>query len=228
MVKKICYFCGKEALTKEHFPPKSFFPSGGKGLQLKTVPSCEEHNNEKSHLDQYILAHITMNQGRNRNLAKRRFSEAIVPQLKFDEKFRQMLSDGSKPLKDGTVQYSVDSTKFDQFFDALTRAILFDKYHEVFPGSKYLLEHVCLSFGKAGGDGKLEALARLLGYDFFIKNKSLVDEEIHAGLDDFVYRNKVMSPCGYSGSITIMHSFFDSFDVLSLASIKHTSLLSHR
>ena len=53
---KQCYFCGKEATSKEHVPPKSFFPDKDKHrLNLITVPSCHDHNNKKSGTDEYIL-----------------------------------------------------------------------------------------------------------------------------------------------------------------------------
>jgi len=48
-----CYFCGKESTGVEHIPPKSFFPKGNR-IKLITVPSCDEHNQEKSTDDEYI------------------------------------------------------------------------------------------------------------------------------------------------------------------------------
>jgi hypothetical protein len=53
---RFCYFCGDKATSKEHVPPKSFFPEESKcRLNLITVPSCDKHNNEKSETDEYIL-----------------------------------------------------------------------------------------------------------------------------------------------------------------------------
>ncbi|AXH64146.2 MULTISPECIES: hypothetical protein [Providencia] len=46
-----CYYCGNPATTREHVPPKCFFP---KGSNLITVPSCEIHNNDKSHIDEIM------------------------------------------------------------------------------------------------------------------------------------------------------------------------------
>ena len=68
----LCYLCRRPARTREHVPPKSFFPRGG-NLQLMTVPSCEEHNNAKSDDDQYLLAHITLHAASGDNLAKKVF-----------------------------------------------------------------------------------------------------------------------------------------------------------
>jgi hypothetical protein len=50
---KKCYYCGEKATTEEHAPPKQIFrPSGGKSFK---VPSCKQHNTEKSSRDQAII-----------------------------------------------------------------------------------------------------------------------------------------------------------------------------
>jgi hypothetical protein len=93
---KICYYCGQPATTREHAPPKSFFPKKT-NLQLKTVPACEKHNNAKSNDDQYLLAHICANAGAGDNLPKRIFLDSIRPQLEFSDKFRRLIAEGSVP-----------------------------------------------------------------------------------------------------------------------------------
>ena len=54
----ICYECGatldKESLTKEHVPPKSFFPKSDRD-SLITVPACVKHNGGKSDDDEYFF-----------------------------------------------------------------------------------------------------------------------------------------------------------------------------
>jgi len=42
-----CYACAEPATTKEHAPPRSFFPTRHR-TNLITVPSCAAHNNELS------------------------------------------------------------------------------------------------------------------------------------------------------------------------------------
>lgn len=48
-----CYYCGLPATNIEHIPAKSLL-NGYSGLNLLTVPSCNEHNNSKSSLDELI------------------------------------------------------------------------------------------------------------------------------------------------------------------------------
>lgn len=64
-----CYCCNKTATTKDHIPPKCFFPkkkdcsndSPDYRSDLITVPSCLEHNNSRSKDDEYTAAAIVMN-----------------------------------------------------------------------------------------------------------------------------------------------------------------------
>ncbi|MCY7276563.1 MAG: hypothetical protein LH702_23230 [Phormidesmis sp. CAN_BIN44] len=64
-----CYCCEKLATTKDHIPPKCFFPgkkqpsSGSPDyrVNLITVPACAEHNNSRSIDDEYTAAVVIMN-----------------------------------------------------------------------------------------------------------------------------------------------------------------------
>lgn len=67
--KNKCYCCEEVATTKDHIPPKCFFPEK-KHLsssnpdyrsQLITVPACSAHNNSRSCDDEYAAAVIVMN-----------------------------------------------------------------------------------------------------------------------------------------------------------------------
>ncbi|WDM66145.1 hypothetical protein [Xanthomonas cucurbitae] len=99
-----CYFqgCSAKGTTKEHIPPRSFFPEGEKE-QLLTVKSCEKHNNAKSIDDLYVLAQICMNASPN-NRAREVWGSKIVPQLEFNNgALRKRLAAGSVPLPGGAV-----------------------------------------------------------------------------------------------------------------------------
>lgn len=57
-----CYMCSHKATSQEHAPPRCLFPQAkdthdGADYRknLVTVPSCELHNGEKSHDDEYLL-----------------------------------------------------------------------------------------------------------------------------------------------------------------------------
>lgn len=59
---KTCYMCEKAVTSREHVPPKCLFPETKdlpKGFDLRRnlirVPSCDEHNSQKSLDDEYLL-----------------------------------------------------------------------------------------------------------------------------------------------------------------------------
>lgn len=78
-----CYYCGCEATTAEHAPPRAIFPklkdspySRDYRKGLITVPSCETHNTEKSQEDEYLLYVLAMSLPSN-ELAKSQFLTKI-------------------------------------------------------------------------------------------------------------------------------------------------------
>jgi len=81
--KKSCYMCNKAGTTKEHVPPKCFFPEK-KDIRpeedyrknLITAPSCQEHNSGKSDDDSYLLAVIAAHY-QNNPLSERHYSKKI-------------------------------------------------------------------------------------------------------------------------------------------------------
>lgn len=119
-----CQGCSQPGKTKEHIPPKSFFPKDQRD-QLLTVPSCEVHNNSKSTDDMYVLAQICMNAS-PRNRAREIFIERVVPQLGHNsDALRRTLSSDSEPMANGAVRYLVDSSRCDRFFSALSFGIVY-------------------------------------------------------------------------------------------------------
>lgn len=64
MPRPRCYMCQAHATSREHVPPKNLFPEakdvGGNDyrLNLITVPSCDDHNIEKSHDDEFLMVSL--------------------------------------------------------------------------------------------------------------------------------------------------------------------------
>ena len=78
--KNECYCCQEIAETKDHIPPKCFFPKKEDLPQgyldktrgnLITVPSCKQHNNGRSKDDEYTAAFLAINSYEASSLAKR-------------------------------------------------------------------------------------------------------------------------------------------------------------
>lgn len=217
---KTCYRCDALATTKEHIPPKSFFPKGG-NLQLKTVPSCTTHNNDKSGDDQYLLSHICMNAGLKDNLASQIFLRSIAPQLDRSKKFKDSLVNGSQNLPSGGRKYTVDLARFDNFFDHLASAIYFDRYKAPLDHIQHEISHCYLSLTTQDTLElqKRAFLTSMLG-TFFSDYQSLVEHYEAAKINEVVYQHKIIDPLGKDASITIAHTFYGVFEVVTLLSRK--------
>lgn len=215
-----CYRCSTVATTKEHAPPRCFFPKDpGLNLQLKTVPSCPAHNNDKSSDDQYLLAHICMNASKGPSLARDIFERSIVKQLQRSPKFHNTIADGSEQLTDGTGRYKVDLDRFDNFFDHLCWALYFDRYKEPFNDSTHSISHIY--FTLTTDDSSELNLRGMLSKFLEHFRKNHLDQISHyeaAKASESVYANQIIDPMGNQGSITIIHTFYGIFEVASLLS----------
>lgn len=222
MKKKTCYVCGAPASSREHFPPKSFFPKGG-NLQLKTVASCAVHNQGKSKDDQYVLMHICLNASRGgSNLPAKRFLESVLPQINDQPKFHKLLMEGAVNLQGGARAYPVDTLRFDDFFDHLVSAIFYDRFGSPIDRKRYRISHIYLNFEKDDDPRKVFGLR-------FIKDlkknyQSLIETIESDKIDEVVYKYDIIAPLQDQASITIAHSFYGIFDVVSfLTSIMNKS-----
>jgi hypothetical protein len=209
-----CYFqgCEKKGITKEHIPPRSFFPEG-ENEQLLTIKSCEIHNNKKSTDDQYVLAQICMNASPN-NRAREVFLKKIVPQLSHNGgAFKKMLSEGAISLPDGTVKYHVDVQRFDDFFTALTCGMVFKTCKDQVP-KNYLIHHQYPNFSSEEGE---------LGLRVFKEFEQLISGNLIKVLDfgkpntqnERIYTVKIFGIPGFKSSITVVHLFYGKFKVVS-------------
>lgn len=214
-----CYFqgCEEKGITKEHIPPRSFFPIGEKE-QLLTVKSCVKHNNSKSKDDLYVLAHICMNASPS-NRAREVFVDKIQPQLNFNNgALRKKLSGGSVRLPDGTVKYPVDVDRLDEFFTALSCGIIFKSCGESLP-ENYSVSHIYCNLNdeKISHHSQLEKeIERFYSgppMDFLEFGKPNTKNER-------IYTVEIFGIPDFGSSITLVHLFFGKFKVISMLTNK--------
>lgn len=210
-----CYFqgCSAKGTTKEHIPPRSFFPDGEKE-QLLTVRSCEKHNNAKSVDDLYVLAQICMNASPS-NRAGEVWESKIVPQLAFNNgAFQKRLAAGSRRLPDGAVKYRVEIARMDEFFSALSCGILYKTCRTPLP-QNYNIAHVYHNFT---GHSDPAMLAIESGIEKFYSGKPLdfMSFGEPGTKNENIYNVTVFGIPDYQSSITIVHVFFGVFKVTSM------------
>lgn len=220
-----CYFqgCTEKGTTKEHIPPRSFFPEDER-LQLPTVKSCKAHNNDKSTNDLYVLAQICMNASPS-NRAYEVFQQRVAPQLSHNnDALRRMLLQGAVNVPGG-VKYPVDHARFDEFFTALSCGLIYKSQKAPLP-SDSLIDHMgdpTLKYprdalrdwwqeymGHPPPEGGFGHLGNLIDTLFFA---SLAREEGHPALARIVYHDD-----GVQGlERTREHADFDSSQGPALA-----------
>lgn len=213
-----CYFqnCPKEAKTKEHVPPKAFFPKDQR-KNLITVRSCNDHNNQKSGNDLYVLAQICLNSS-PRNRAREVFMKSIVPQLGFNnESLRKYLAQDLELLENGVVKYRVDVARMDNFFNALSCGLIFhiakDQLPQIYSMSN--IYHNLIDETLSSKEIKLRKTIE----EFYERKTPKILNFGRAQLENKdIYTAKIFGIKDFKSSITIVHIFFGRFKVTSMLS----------
>lgn len=203
--------------TKEHIPPKSFFPDGEKE-QLLTVKSCEEHNNAKSKDDIYVLAQICLNASPS-NRAREVFLNKVAPQLEFNNgALRKRLAFGSINLGSGAVKYPVDIPRLESFFTALSCGIVFKSCGAPLP-SNYKINHI---FHSLSGESSpfIAALENEIDKFYLDDPMDFMQFGEPGAKNERIYTVKVFGIPNFQSSITIVHLFFGKFKVSSMLTNK--------
>ena len=137
MRNNLCIYCGKNpASTRDHVPPKSFFPRP-RPANLITVPSCEDCNNVFGKDDERVRNIITsihttevhpaicqqIADKRNRSFQRSEgFSNFL--HLVSSIKLTEHQSDTGDYFH-RTLAFNLDQKVFDRFVERMTRALLF-------------------------------------------------------------------------------------------------------
>ena len=127
-----CYVCDRAATTREHAPPKCFFPEQkdvGRDLRknLISVPSCRDHNTARSNDDQYVMAIVVMH-FMTTGVARSQFATKIIRTLKRSTPLVKSLFRQPKNVTvDGerTVAVGIDRVRFNRVMECTCRALVF-------------------------------------------------------------------------------------------------------
>lgn len=217
-----CYYQGcKEApTTREHLPPKAFFPAQQRE-QLITVPSCKAHNNDKSGDDIYALAQICVSASPHLG-ANEVFKKSVLPQLEHNnESLRRTIVSGATGLPNGSVKYPVDIARFNRFFDALSFGIIFKVCGTSLPDD-YRTEHAYHNLVVEGESHFATRFRDTIGLRYRGSPQgSLVFGDPNT-INRGTYQATVFGVPQFRSSITVVHLFYDSFRVTSMVSVDWT------
>lgn len=210
-----CYFqgCNEKGITKEHIPPRSFFPDGEKE-QLLTVKSCALHNNAKSKDDFYVLAQICMNASPN-NRAREVFMSKVAPQLDFNNGALQtLLAEGAVPLGNGAVEYKVDVARLDDFFTALSCGLIFKSCGSSLPAN-YTISHVYHNFQSEAPPAR-QQIEDAIDTLYAGEPMAFMEFGDPDTKNERIYTVAIFGIPDFQSSITIVHRFFGVFKVTSM------------
>lgn len=210
-----CYFqgCTEKGVTKEHIPPRSFFPDGEKE-QLLTVISCEKHNNAKSKDDLYVLAQICMNASPS-NRAREVFMNKVAPQLEFNNgTLRKRLAEGAVPLGNGVVKYKVDLARLESFFTALSCGIIYKSCGSSLPAN-YKISHVFHNF-QSEADAQTREIEDAINNFYSGKPMAFMEFGEPDTKNKKIYTVTIFGIPQFQSSITLVHKFFGAFKVTSM------------
>jgi hypothetical protein len=131
---KTCYMCDAPAVTREHAPPLSFFPEGGKP-NLITVPSCWTHNNDNSGYVEYVR-NVVASCAEVNGVGLEIFKTKGVKSLNLNAKlFRKTLGKARPILHKGeqTVRFTVDLIPFKRIMRAIANAVFYKDFGHRYP-----------------------------------------------------------------------------------------------
>src|SRR5689334_10372660 len=137
---KACYFCGQNAVSKEHTPARSFFPSDSAYTKnLITVPSCKVHNEDTSKDDEYVRNIIAMSLGNN-SIAFKHFIDKTVESfknspglLKTTTGVRKYVTVNGEP----SYAFQIDRLRVNKVIRKISYALYFHEYKQ--PWSRELI-----------------------------------------------------------------------------------------
>lgn len=149
MTMQTCYMCDKPATSKEHIPPKCLFtkkkdiPKGSDYRKdLISVPSCDEHNSQKSKDDEYLLLVIGMHYENNLD-AQRHFAHSIKRALSRNPKLFGIYKN-LRPVNAGQnigAFFEVDKLRFENELRKIIRGLYFHIYKEKWLGEVRLMNN---------------------------------------------------------------------------------------
>lgn len=129
-----CYLCGGKKCSVEHVPAKCFFPEDAEyRMNLITVPSCKDHNENTSRDDEYVRNIICMSIGNNA-IAYKQFIDKVIKSFEHSPALQKQTLKNTKQVyikKDEEVQqtfaFKIDIDRFDKVMKKIGYALY---YHE--------------------------------------------------------------------------------------------------
>lgn len=151
-----CYWCGRDATSREHVPPKCLFPED-KDIKsvyeetfrrsLITVPSCDEHNLAKSHYDEYLMVCLGGRFGNN-GIAYIHTNTKIKRAIERNPKLIQ--TQGEDEISSSGKGFPVLLVRIDTYrlmrsFESIARTLVFHEFNFRYQGRCQVISDIFFS-----------------------------------------------------------------------------------
>lgn len=231
-IPNICYECGiplnQESLTREHVPPKCFFPRGDKDA-LITVPSCIEHNGGKSNDDEHLLQIISLQILANEKGQNIATNKAVKSILRNRKRTRSLASTATLVYVDEkrtgqlkpTFAFKFDEDKFNNSISAICKGLYYYEFHKVFNGNIKIYNEFEISLDEDSTKKNEE----------FENNRSLIEKNFsnieRKGENQEIFYYQIMKPpkdLGFSFAIRLC--FYEGIGILAFLQEKRIFTLN--
>ncbi|MGP4713374.1 hypothetical protein [Psychrobacter sp. DM8] len=227
-----CYECGvpldQKSLTREHVPPRCFFPKNDK-FSLITVPSCIEHNGGKSDDDEHLLQIISLQilaNEKGQNIATGKTVKSI---LRNRKRTRSLVSNATLVYVDEkrtgqlkpTFAFKFDESKFNSSISSICKGLYYYEFHKVFNGDIKIYNEFQISLNDDSINKNKE----------FDKNRILIEKSFSnvkkKGENQEIFYYQIMKPPkGLDFSFAIRLCFYEGIGILTFLQEKRVLTLN--
>ena len=143
--QQICIYCGREATTRDHVPPKQLFPKPRPTLE--TVPSCFECNNLFGKDEDYFFASFMFSEAGVSVAGKKLWKEKLHRMYKKNSGLRRKIAQNLKPINLFTphgiftgrkILIKIDENRIYKIVRKIIKGLYYIEYKEIMPASQNL------------------------------------------------------------------------------------------
>ena len=217
----ICYECGisldQESLTKEHVPPKCFFPKSD-NISLITVPSCIEHNGGKSDDDEHLLQIISLQILANEKGQNIGVNRAVKGILRNRKRTKSLASNATLVYVDEektgqlkpTFAFKFDEYKFNDSISSICKGLYYYEFHKVFNGDVNIYNEFQISLDEDSMNKNKEFEKNRISIE---KNFSNIERK---GKNQSIFYYQIFKPPkGLGFSLAIRLCFYEGVGILA-------------
>lgn len=128
----MCYMCNNEQTSREHTPPRSFFPRGYRN-NLITVASCNVHNEQTSLDDEYARNIITASI-KNNQVSVDHFFDKSYRSFQRHPGLVQPILDSLRDVsfyEENAKAFQIDRPRFDRVIRKIAYSLYYHEYNTV-------------------------------------------------------------------------------------------------